>query len=129
MIISSIKKKTNGKIYFHCCGAIYELIPDLIEIGIDILNPVQIRAKGMDSRKLKKEFGKDITFWGGGCDPQKILPYGSPKDVEQEVRKRIDDFAPGGGFVFASVHNIQANTPPQNIQIMFETALEYGRYS
>lgn len=129
VIISSIKKKTNGKIYFHCCGAIYELIPDLIEIGVDILNPVQIRAKGMDSRKLKKEFGKDITFWGGGCDPQKILPYGSPKDIEQEVRKRIDDFAPGGGFVFASVHNIQANTPPQNIQIMFETALEYGRYS
>jgi len=129
MIISSIKKKTNAKIYFHSCGAIYELIPDLIEIGIDILNPVQISAKGMDSRKLKKEFGKDISFWGGGCDPQKILPYRSPKDVEQEVRKRIDDFAPGGGFVFASIHNIQANTPPQNIQIMFETALEYGRYS
>jgi len=127
-IISSIKKKTNAKIYFHSCGAIYEVIPDLIEIGVDILNPVQISARGMDSKKLKKEFGKDITFWGGGCDPQKILPYGSPKDVEEEVKKRIDDFAPGGGFVFASVHNIQAKVPPENIVTMYEAALKYGKY-
>lgn len=128
MIISSIKKKTNAKIYFHSCGAIYDIIPDLIEIGIDILNPVQISAKGMESKKLKKEFGKDITFWGGGCDPQKILPYGSPNDVKEEVKRRIDDFAPEGGFVFASVHNIQPNIPPENIVAMYETVLEYGKY-
>jgi len=127
-IISSIKKKTTAKIYFHCCGAIYDVIRDLIEIGIDILNPVQISAKGMNSKKLKSEFGKDITFWGGGCDPQKILPYGSPKDVEQEVRKRIDDFALGGGYIMAPVHNIQPNVPPENIISMFDTCLKYGSY-
>jgi len=129
MIISSIRRKTRAKVYFHSCGAIYELIPDLVEIGIDILNPVQISAKGMDSKKLKNEFGEDITFWGGGCDPQKILPYGSPKEVKEEVKRRIDDFAPGEGFVFTSVHNIQVKIAPQNILTMFETALEYGRYS
>ena len=82
--------------YFHSCGAIYELIPDLIEVGVDILNPVQVSAANMDTRKLKKEFGKDITFWGGGVDTQRILPYGTTKEVEEEVKKRIHDLAPGG---------------------------------
>jgi uroporphyrinogen decarboxylase len=96
----------------------------MIDIGVDILNPVQIQARNMDSDKLKKDFGVDLTFWGGGCDPR-ILRNGSVKDVEAEVRKRVEDFLPGGGFVFASVHNIQANDPPENIITMFRTALEY----
>ena len=100
------------------------MIPDLIEIGVDILNPVQIQAKNMDSADLKKEFGRDLTFWGGGCNPR-VLTTGTVEDVKREVKKRIEDFAAGGGFVFASIHNIQANDPPENILAMYETANEY----
>ena len=123
-IIDAIKKTSKAHIYFHCCGAVREVIPDLIDIGVEILNPVQIQAAGMDSAGLKKEFGKDLTFWGGGCNP-KVLTTGNEKDVEAEVRKRIEDFHGGGGFVFASVHNIQAVDPPENIIAMFETAMQY----
>ncbi len=123
-IIDAIKKVCDSHIYFHSCGAVRELIPDFIDIGVEILNPVQIQAHDMGSSGLKREFGKDITFLGGGCDPM-ILTTGTPEDVENEARRRIDDFAPGGGFVFASVHNIQANDPPENIIRFFETALEY----
>jgi uroporphyrinogen decarboxylase len=123
-IIEAIKKVSNSHIYFHCCGAVREVIPDLIDIGVEILNPVQIQAKGMDSKDLKRDFGKDLTFWGGGCNPR-ILTTGTKKEVEAEVRRRIEDFLPGGGFVFASVHNIQANDPPENIAAVFETALKY----
>jgi uroporphyrinogen decarboxylase len=123
-IIDAIHKVSDAYIYFHNCGSIREVIPDMIDIGVDILNPVQIQAKNMESDKLKKDFGADLTFWGGGCDPR-ILRNGSVKDVEAEVRKRIEDFLPGGGFVFGSVHNIQANDPPENIIAMFRTALSY----
>ncbi len=123
-IIDAIKRITKAHIYFHSCGAVFEVIKDFIDIGVEILNPVQIQAKGMDSARLKREFGKDLTFWGGGCDP-KVLTTGSRKDVEKEVGKRIEDFLPGGGFVFASVHNIQANDPPDNIITMYDTALQY----
>ena len=110
------------------CGAAYEFIPDLIETGVDILNPVQVSAKSMDTQKLKKEFGKDIVFWGGGCDTQRVLPFGTVQQVKDEVKKRIDDLTPGGGFVFNTVHNIQDGTPPENIMAMFETIREYGNY-
>lgn len=123
-IIDAIKKVSKAHIYFHSCGAIYEVIPDLIEIGVEILNPVQIQAIGMDSLRLKREFGKDLTFWGGGCDPR-ILTTGHPDDVKKEVRRRIEDFMTDGGYVFASVHNIQANDPPENIITLFDTALQY----
>jgi uroporphyrinogen decarboxylase len=123
-IIDAIKRVSDAHIYFHSCGAIREVIPDLIDIGVEILNPVQIQARGMDSAELKRDFGKDITFWGGGCDPR-ILTIGTAEDVKKEVRKRINDFLPGGGFVFASVHNIQANDPPENIIAMYRTAIEY----
>ncbi|MDJ0828239.1 MAG: uroporphyrinogen decarboxylase family protein, partial [Desulfobacterales bacterium] len=123
-----IKQKTDAKIYYHGCGAIFDLIPDLIEIGFDIINPVQVSAKGMDTRRLKKTYGQDIVFWGGGVDTQKILPFGTPEEVAEEVKRRIDDLAAEGGFVFAAVHNIQAYVPPANIVAMFETALDYGRY-
>jgi uroporphyrinogen decarboxylase len=127
-LVEAIKKKTRAKIFFHGCGAVYELIPDLIDVGFDILNPVQVSARGMDTKRLKHEFGRDIVFWGGGVDTQHVLPFGSPEQVREEVKRRIDDLAPDGGFVFAAVHNIQAFVPPQNIVAAFDTALEYGKY-
>jgi uroporphyrinogen decarboxylase len=126
-LVEAIKRKTDAKLFFHCCGAARGLIPDLIELGFDILNPVQVSARGMDTKELKAEFGKDITFWGG-IDTQRVLPFGKPQDVADEVKRRIDDLAPGGGFVLAAVHNIQALVPPENIVTMFDTALEYGKY-
>ncbi len=115
-------------IFFHSCGSIYEIIPDLIEVGVEALNPVQVAAANMDSRKLKREFGDSVTFWGGGVDTQRVLPYGTPQEVRDEVRRRIDDLAPGGGFVFAAVHNIQADVPTENILAMLEAVREFGRY-
>ncbi len=126
-LVEVIKKKTNARLFYHCCGAARGLIPDLIEIGFDILNPVQVSAKGMDTRQLKLEFGRDIVFWGGGVDTQRVLPFGTPQEVANEVKRRIDDLAPGGGFVFAAVHNIQAFVPPENIVTAFDTALNYGK--
>jgi uroporphyrinogen decarboxylase len=127
-LLEAVRKKTDAKVYYHCCGAAYDLIPDLIELGFDILNPVQVSARGMDTRRLKAEYGEDIVFWGGGVDTQHVLPFGTPEQVADEVKRRIDDLAPGGGFVFAAVHNIQALVPPQNIVTAFQTALKYGRY-
>jgi len=115
-------------IFFHSCGSIYEIIPDLIEVGVDILNPVQVAAANMDTKRLKREFGDCLTFWGGGVDTQKILPRGTPEQVREEVKRRIEDLAPGGGFVFATVHNIQADVPPENILAMWEAVQEFGRY-
>jgi uroporphyrinogen decarboxylase len=127
-LLDAIKSKTDAKVYYHCCGAAYELIPDLIELGFDILNPVQVSARGMDTGRLKAEYGRDISFWGGGVDTQHVLPFGRPEQVAAEVRRRIDDLAPGGGFIFAAVHNIQALVPPENIVAAFDTALEHGAY-
>jgi len=127
-LVEAIKKKTDAKLYYHGCGAAFDLIPDLIEIGFDIINPVQVSAAGMDTQVLKKTYGEDIVFWGGGMDTQKVLPFGTPAEVAEEVKQRIDDLAPQGGFVFAAVHNIQADVPPENIVAAFETALEYGKY-
>lgn len=115
-------------ILLHSDGAVAPLIPDFVDMGIDILNPVQVSADGMDTRQLKREFGRDISFWGAGCDSQAVLPFGTPKQVADEAKRRIDDLAPGGGFVFASVHNVQAGVPPANVAAMFKTALEYGVY-
>ncbi|RLE11667.1 uroporphyrinogen-III decarboxylase [Candidatus Aerophobetes bacterium] len=120
-------KKSSIYIFFHCCGSIYDLLPDLIETGIDIINPVQVSAAKMNTKRLKKEFGDALTFWGG-IDTQEILPYGTPQEVKDEVKRRIDDLAPGGGFVLTSVHNIQADVPPENIMAMWETLQEYGKY-
>ncbi len=100
-LFESIKAKTTARIFYHGCGAVFDLIPHLIEIGVDILNPVQVNAKGMDSARLKATYGKDVTFWGGGVDTQRVLPFGTVAEVRDEVKRRIDDFAPGGGFVFA----------------------------
>ena len=115
------------RILLHTCGAAADVLPDLIEAGVDGINPVQVSAAGMDTKKLKKDFGDDIVFWGG-IDTQRVLPYGTPDEVRDEVKRRVDDLAPGGGFVLAAVHNIQGGVPPENIVAMLETALEYGRY-
>jgi len=123
-----IKSRTPAKLFLHTCGAIRAFIPDLIEIGVDILNPVQVAARGMDPKELKAEFGRDLMFWGGGCDTQGVLTFGTPDDVEAEVRRRISELAPGGGFVFNQIHNVQPQVPAENIVRMMETALEYGRY-
>lgn len=116
-----IKRLSGKPLLLHSCGSIYELIPDLIELGVDALNPVQVSAAQMDTARLKKEFGRELTFWGGGCDTQRILPFGTPADVAQEVRRRCADLAAGGGFIFCQVHNIQPTVPPENIMAMYET--------
>lgn len=122
------EKQPDVKILFHSCGNVRPIIPDLIEIGVDILNPVHITATGMEPLQLKKDFGKDIVFWGGGVDSQHILPGGSPQEVKDDVKRNIEALAPGGGFVFSSVHNIQAEVPPQNIQAMIEALKDFGLY-
>ena len=124
-----IHRRSKAKIFFHSCGSIRAVIPDLIEIGCDILNPVQVSAEGMDSAELKREFGKDLVFWGGGVDTQRVLGTGTPQQVREDTKRRVEDFMPGGGFVFNTVHNIQANVPPENIVAMWETLQEYGVYS
>jgi uroporphyrinogen decarboxylase len=129
-LFSFIQSKAPHKvhIFYHTCGAVKPLIPYLIEEGVDILNPVQVNADGMDSKLLKKEFGKDMTFWGGGVDTQHVLPFGTPAEVRDEVKRRVDDLAPGGGFVFAAVHNVQGDVPPENFMAMREALAEFGVY-
>jgi len=126
-LFEAIKKKTDAKLFYHGCGAVFDLVPHLIEIGVDILNPVQVSARGMDSRRLKATYGNDVVFWGGGVDTQRVLPFGTVEEVRDEVKRRIDDFAPGGGFIYATVHNIQAFVPPENITAVYDTVREYGR--
>ena len=129
LLFDFIKSKSpHIKILFHSDGSIRSLIPHLIETGIDILNPVQFTASNMDLAELKKEFGSDITFWGGGIDTQNTLPRGTPEEVEYEIRKNLEILAPGGGYVFSAVHNIQEEVPPENIIRMFDTVLKYGKY-
>ncbi|MBI4558417.1 MAG: methyltransferase [Candidatus Hydrogenedentes bacterium] len=113
-----IHKHTHWKTFIHSCGSVVDFIPDFIEAGFDILNPVQCSAAGMDPRKLKREFGKDIVFWGGGVDTQKTLPFGTPDDVYNEVSERIEILGGGGGFVFNAIHNLQANSPIENVMAM-----------
>jgi uroporphyrinogen decarboxylase len=124
-----VKTRSDLYLFLHSCGSIYRLIPDLIELGVDILNPVQISAAEMEPARLKREFGQDIVFWGGGIDTQHVLPYATQEQVRQHVRELLGIFAPGGGYVFCQVHNIQANVPPENVVAMFEAALAFGRYS
>jgi len=129
-IVSVIKKNAPGvKVFLHSCGAVRPLIPDFIEAGFDILNPVQVAAKGMEPKQLKKDFGDCLTFWGGGVDTQHTLPHGTPAQVADEVRRHIEDLAPGGGFVFNSIHNIQGDVPPENIEAMFSALRLYGDFN
>ena len=127
-LVQYIKSRTSAKIWYHSCGAVTEYIPDLLDNGIDVLNPVQITAKGMDPVDLKARFGDRLSFWGGGIDTQHVLPVASPDEVREAVRRNVEAFMPGGGYVFNSVHNIQADVPPENVLAMFDAAFEYGGY-
>jgi hypothetical protein len=119
---------TSWKTFIHSCGSVWALIPDFIAAGFDILNPVQCSAAKMEPAELKREFGDRVTFWGGGVDTQHTLPFGTPEEVRKEVLERIETFGPGGGFVFNTIHNVQPQTPIENLRAMFETLQEYGRY-
>ena len=124
----AIRARTDAFLYYHTDGAIYSLLPDLVEIGVQVLNPVEVRAVGMeDTAKLKREFGDALTFWGA-IDTHHVLPQGSVADVRDEVRRRIRDLGPGGGYVVGPVHNIQPDVPPANVVAMYDVAYETGRY-
>ncbi|MGD9557206.1 MAG: uroporphyrinogen decarboxylase family protein [Mangrovibacterium sp.] len=122
------KRLPDVKIFMHSCGAIRTILPDLIDAGLDILNPVQYTATGMELAGLKKDFGKDLVFWGGGIDTQTTLNNGTPDEVREVVKRVLDIMAPGGGFVFAPVHNVQDDVSPENFWAMWETLQEYGKY-
>jgi len=127
-LVQYIRSRTKAKIWYHSCGAVLEYLPDLLDNGIDILNPVQISAKGMDPARLKAEFGDRLVFWGGGIDTQHVLPRATPQEVREHVRRNIEAFKPGGGYVFNNVHNIQGDVPPENVLAMFDAAYEFGKY-
>jgi uroporphyrinogen decarboxylase len=122
------RANSGAYLLLHTDGAVAPLIPDFIEMGIDALNPIQVSAAGMNPRDLKRAYGKDIAFWGGGCDSQTILPFGTPQMVADEVKQRLDELAPGGGFVLSPIHNVQAGVPVDNILALFQAAREYGVY-
>lgn len=124
-LVDYVKTHSQMKTFLHSCGSIYRLLPDLIEAGYDVINPVQTNAKDMGAARLKKEFGTQITFWGGGCDTRAILNRGTPQEVRDEVKKNIEILAPGGGFVFNTVHNIMPDVPPENIEAMVAALDEY----
>ena len=125
-----IHRNTQWKTFLHCCGSIYGLIPHMIEAGIDILNPIQTSAANMQPERLKAEFGGKIIFWGGGCDTQRVLPTATPEEIREHVRERLAIFAPGGGYVFNQVHNIQTNVPVENVIAMLDAAYDqYGSVS
>ncbi len=127
-LVQHIKTLTNSKIWYHTCGSAVEYIPDLIDNGIHILNPVQITARDMDPDFLKERFGKELVFWGGGIDSQHVLPFATPEEVKANVKANVEAFKPGGGYIFNNVHNIQGDVPPENILAMYEAALEFGKY-
>lgn len=119
----SKQKCPHLKVMLHCCGGVRELMPSLIDAGLDAINPVQVSCQGMDPQVLKREFGRDMVFWGGGCDTQHILPLSTPAEVAAHVKAQVETLSPGGGFVFQQVHNIMANVPPENVVAMYQ-ALE-----
>jgi len=127
-LVQYIRSRTKAKIWYHTCGNCTEYIGDLVDNGIDILNPVQISAADMDPGRLKQEFGKCLTFWGGAIDAQRVLPRATPDQVREHVRRNIEVLKPGGGYVFNNVHNIQAGVPAENIVAMYDAAYEYGWY-
>jgi uroporphyrinogen-III decarboxylase len=123
-----VHKNTTWKCFLHSCGSIVALMPDLIEAGFDIFNPVQTSAAGMDPSVLKERFGEQVTFWGGGVDTQRTLPFGTPEQIRAEVKERIRIFGSGGGFVFNPSHNIQAGIPVKNLLALFQAVKDFGSY-
>jgi uroporphyrinogen decarboxylase len=127
-LVQYIRSRTQAKIWYHTCGACVDFIPELIDNGVNILNPVQLSACHMDPDELKRRFGQQLTFWGGGVDAQHILPQGTPEEVAANVRHNLQALMPGGGYIFNNCHNIQGEVPPANILAMFDTAYDCGFY-
>jgi uroporphyrinogen decarboxylase len=125
--IDAIHANTDAKVVMHTDGAVYKLIPDLIDIGVDAINPVQTTAALMEAERLKSEFGRDLGFWGA-VDTQRVLPFGTPEDVREDVKSKIRTLAPGGGYVITSCHTIREEVPAENVQALYESALKFGRY-
>ena len=128
-LVQYLRSRTNARIWYHTCGACSDFIPDLLDNGIHILNPVQTSARNMNPADLKRRFGGELAFWGGGCDAQRVLSRGTPAEVAASVRENVEALKPGGGYVFNNVHNIQGEVPPENILALFDTAYECGFYS
>ena len=122
-----IKSKADVKLCYHSCGSVIPFIEDLVEMGVDILTPIQVSAANMDTKRLKNDFGDRISFLGG-VDTQRVMPFGTVDEVRDEVKKRIEDLAPNGGYILGAVHNIQPEVPPENIFAMFDAARKYGGY-
>ena len=127
-LVQHLKTLTSAKIWYHTCGSCGPYIPELLDNGIDILNPIQISARNMDPQQLKETFGSQLVLWGGGIDSQHILPNATPEEVRTHVKRNIEIFKPGGGYVFNNVHNIQYGVPAENTVALFEAAYEYGFY-
>ncbi len=127
-IYDFLHSKTNAKVFMHSCGSIYDVIPDLIEVGVDILNPIQRSAEKMDIKTLKREFGKDLSFWGGAIDVQQVFPSASLEEIEAEAKRAIEVLGPGGGFVFVPTHNIQPDVSPDRIEKLYQSALCFRDY-
>ncbi len=127
-LVQYIRSRTEAKIWYHTCGSCLEYIPDLLDNGIHALNPVQISAAEMDPAELKARFGDRLVFWGGAIDAQHVLPLASPETVRQHVRRNLEIWKPGGGYVLGNVHNVQAGVPAENIVALFDAAYEYGFY-
>jgi uroporphyrinogen decarboxylase len=124
--IEFVKRRTAAKVFIHCDGAIEEILPDFIDVGIDVLNPVQTSAAGMDPAKLKRNYGRDLVFWGGGVETQTTLPFGTLADIRREVNEHLRILGPDGGFVFATIHNIQPDIPPEKILAVFDTVAAFN---
>jgi uroporphyrinogen decarboxylase len=127
-LVEYIRSRTQAKVWYHTCGACQTYIPDLIDNGVQILNPVQISAAGMDPRTLKEKFGKEMVFWGGAIDAQRVLPRAAPEEIRRQVGENLEALKPGGGYVFNNVHNIQAGVPAENIVALYDAAYEFGFY-
>jgi uroporphyrinogen decarboxylase len=127
-LVQYIKSRTRAKVWYHSCGSVAAHIPDLLDNGIDILNPVQVSARDMAPARLKAAFGDQLAFWGGAIDTQHVLPNATPAQVREHVSRNVEAFKPGGGYVFSNVHNIQPDVPPENVLAMFDAALEFGKY-
>lgn len=126
LLCDYVHRHTKMKTFLHSCGSIRALLPDLIEAGFDVINPVQTSCRGMEAEGLKQDFGRDICFWGGGCDTKSVLPQGTPAEVKEHVMRRLEVFMPGGGFVFNTIHNILPEVPPQNLEAMYQAVADFG---
>ncbi len=122
-----VHQNTQWKTFYHCCGSVVSLLDDFVDMGVDILNPVQLSAKGMDAKMLKEKYGDKLVFWGGGIDTQKTLPFGSPAEVRQQVWERLEILSKGGGYVFNPIHNVVGGTPVENLVAMYETVKEFNQ--